>query len=181
MFKNLMTFMIFLTANKCFADELIGDNVKNIIKQPHTAEPNILSTLLALVFVVCLIYITGIIYSKLNVVGVKLAKKQLKDIQTSKVFVHSTTSLGNHRNLYIIEIDGQKMLIGASQNSIALIKDLSLKETTEENLEMFANEEASLKPQNMDLHVESESETTPVIEELKQEVNEDFGLYKKYL
>lgn len=100
--------------------EAVADSVTQTVGQ----EPNILSVLLSLIFVILLIYATGIIYAKLNKVGFKAMKKQLDDIDSSRVSVISTTPLGNNKTLHVVELDGKRMLIGASNNSIDLIKDL---------------------------------------------------------
>lgn len=88
------------------------------------AEPNFLSVIFSLVFVVLLIYATGIIYTKLNKVGLNTLKKQIGDGNDSKVSVVSTTPLGSNKTLHVVELDGKRMLIGASTNGIHLIKDL---------------------------------------------------------
>ena len=87
-------------------------------------EPNLVSIVFSLIFVVLLIYATGIIYTKLNKLGLTTLKKQMGDLNHSHVSVVSTTALGNNKSLHIVELDGKRMLIGASLNSIHLIKDL---------------------------------------------------------
>lgn len=87
-------------------------------------EPNIISVVLSLVFVVLLIYLTGILYAKLNRVGFNTLKRQQGDLAKSHVSVVSTTQLGNNKTLHVVELDGKRMLIGASQGAIQLIKDL---------------------------------------------------------
>ena len=94
------------------------------VTQSVGAEPNFLSVVFSLVFVVLLIYATGIIYTKLNKVGLNTLKKQMGDGDNSKVAVVSTTPLGNNKTLHVVELDGKRMLIGASTNGIHLIKDL---------------------------------------------------------
>ena len=88
------------------------------------AEPNFLSVVFSLVFVILLIYATGIIYAKLNKLGFNTMKRQMSDIDSSKVAVVSTTQLGNNKSLHVVELDGKRMLIGASTNGINLLKDL---------------------------------------------------------
>ncbi len=83
-----------------------------------------ISVILSLVFVVLLIYLTGIIYAKLNKVGFKALKRQQGDYAKSHVSVVSTTQLGNNKTLHVVELDGKRMLIGASASTIQLIKDL---------------------------------------------------------
>lgn len=87
-------------------------------------EPSIISVVLSLVFVVLLIYVTGIVYAKLNKVGFKTLKRQQGDFAKSHVSVVSTTQLGNNKTLHVVELDGKRMLIGASASTIQLIKDL---------------------------------------------------------
>lgn len=102
------------------SSNVINDTVTQSVGQ----EPNILSVVLSLVFVILLIYATGIIYTKLNRVGAKTLKKQLQEKNESRVSVISTTPLGSNKTLHVVELDGKRMLIGASANSIDLIKDL---------------------------------------------------------
>ena len=87
-------------------------------------EPSMISVVLSLIFVVLLIYLTGIIYAKLNKVGFKTLKRQQGDFARSQVSVISTTQLGNNKTLHVVELDGKRMLIGASSSTIQLIKDL---------------------------------------------------------
>lgn len=92
--------------------------------QPVGQEPNFLSMIFSLIFVILLIYATGIIYTRLNRFGAKTLKGQHGDGKSSYVSVVSTTPLGNNKTLHVVELDGKRMLIGASANSIHLIKDL---------------------------------------------------------
>ena len=87
-------------------------------------EPSMISVVLSLIFVVLLIYLTGILYAKLNKVGFKTMKRQQGDFARSQVSVISTTQLGNNKTLHVVELDGKRMLIGASSGAIQLIKDL---------------------------------------------------------
>ena len=88
------------------------------------SEPNIISVVFSLAIVIVLIYITGIIYAKLNKVGLKTVRRQNADFASSQVSVLSTTQLGNNKTLHVVELDGKRMLIGASSGAIHLIKDL---------------------------------------------------------
>ena len=92
--------------------------------QPVGQEPNIISLLMSLAFVILLIYATGIVYTKLNKFGLKTIKKQIGENASSHATVLSTTPLGANKSLHVVELDGKRMLIGASANSIHLIKDL---------------------------------------------------------
>ena len=100
------------------------DTATNLGTQAVGQEPNLISIVLSLLFVILLIYATGIIYAKLNKLGFNTLKKQIGDTSSSRASVISTTPLGNNKTLHVVELDGKRMLIGASVNSIHLIKDL---------------------------------------------------------
>ena len=86
-------------------------------------EPSILSVIFSLLIVILLIYVTGILYAKLNKMNAGTLRKQ-QGILKSQASVISTTALGNNKTLHVIELDGKRMLIGASSGAIQLIKDL---------------------------------------------------------
>src|SRR5574344_147553 len=90
--------------NVVLADETVSSSISGSLK-PQGNEPNVLSIIFALLFVIFLIYITGIVYSKLNIMGAQTVKEQLKNLDLSGVVVLSTTQLGQNRNLHVIEID----------------------------------------------------------------------------
>ena len=100
------------------------DTVNTIGTQAVSHEPNIISIFFSLIFVILLIYATGIIYTKLNKFGINALKREIGDKANSHVSVISTTPLGSNKTLHVVELDGKRMLIGASSNSIHLIKDL---------------------------------------------------------
>lgn len=102
-------------------------------------EPSLISVVLSLVFVVLLIYLTGILYARLNKVGFKTLKKQQGDYAKSHVSVVSTTALGNNKTLHVVELDGKRMLIGASASTIQLIKDLGSVNNDEFEEEEFSH------------------------------------------
>lgn len=101
-----------------------GADVSALGVQSVGSEPSLVSVVLSLVFVVLLIYLTGILYAKLNRAGFKTLKKQQGEFSRSHVSVISTTQLGNNKTLHVVELDGKRMLIGASSGAIQLIKDL---------------------------------------------------------
>lgn len=101
-----------------------SDGILPAASQSIGHEPNLISMFFTLIFVLLLIYITGIIYAKLNKFGLNAFRKQTGSGDNSKVSVVSTTPLGSNRTLHVVELDGKRMLIGASASSIQLIKDL---------------------------------------------------------
>jgi len=116
--------MFMLTSQQVFSlTESVSPELEESLKT-HAHEPGIMSVIFALFVVVLLIYVTGLIYSKLNLVGAKTVKEQLKNYDISRAVVLSTTQLGQGKNLHVIELHEKRYLIGATPNSINLIKEL---------------------------------------------------------
>ena len=101
-----------------------ANNALGLATQSVGQEPSIITVLSSLVAVILMIYACSIIYTKLNKFGSKKLRKQLGECEHSKVSVISTTHLGSNKTLHVVELDGKRMLIGASVNGIHLIKDL---------------------------------------------------------
>lgn len=165
-----------LTAQKAFClAEFVSPEVEGSLKT-HSNEPSILSIIFALAFVVFLIYITGIIYSKLNMVGAKTVKDQLRNSNLNRAIVLSTTQLGQNRNLHVIEINEKCYLIGATPTSINLIKELgSYNEKHQEKSEKPNEEEIDQAIKV--LYGGPQAEIT----EEEQKEQEEMNVYKKYL
>lgn len=187
-------FMFLLSETATFANTPIEEALKS-----SAHEPNYISVFGALIFVVALIYITGIIYTKLNVVGSKVAKKVKHDFVADKVFILSSMPMSNGKSLHVIEVNDEKLLIGVSQNNISLIKEL--KKNSKVSFDDFnsfdeqpktepvqSSNSKSLKSnlkindEKIDLVKEGiEDIFNTVEEEPKAEDDTDYGLYKKYL
>ncbi len=164
----MFVMMSFLCVNSVFADS-VTENINSSLKS-SSYEPNYFSILVSLVFVIFLIYVTGILYTKLNKVGVKTVRNELKESSDIKPVVLSTTPIGHDKSLQVVEINGEKLLIGVSQNSVSLIK------TLESGKRQDIINETPVHNTNV--------EQSQVENKTKEEhtVNaDDFGLYKKYL
>jgi len=123
-FLFLTTSVFMLTMQKAFClTEAVSPDLDESLKT-QSGDPSVFHIIFALLFVLALIYVTGIIYSKLNIVGAKTLKDQLKNSDINRAIVVSTTQLGQNKNLHVIEINNKSYLIGATPNSINLIKDL---------------------------------------------------------
>lgn len=183
-------FMLFICVFACLqpaSAESLTSNIKYALK--HSTDGSYLSVVVALGVVILLIYITGIIYAKLNVVGYNTMKKQYLDLNDSKVLVLSNTVVGKDKSLLVVELSGKKMLLGVTEKSITLIKDLDEKTVSEEN------KDSKEFPKNPNLDriyptrdfmedndVEFKQNRPEDEEETKSEYDsEEFGLYKKYL
>ena len=175
--------ILLITAQKAFClTDALSSELKPALKTVSN-EPSFLSILFSLLFVIALIYITGLIYSKLNIVGAKTVQNQIRNNDLSRAIVLSTTQLGQGKNLHVIEINNKGYLIGATPTSINLIKDLGVI-----NKEMEEPKETSKVEVISDVEPEPETDIDKAIRVLygKDEIEEKkeekkFNLHKKYL
>jgi flagellar biogenesis protein FliO len=162
-----------------------GGNLNTSLKaQPQSS--GIGTIIFSLIFVICLIYITGIIYTRLNVIGTKTVKNQLKNCQADNIIVLSTLQLGQGKNLHVVETNGQKLLVGACANSINVIKDLGFDDffkpkekmqtvSETENANKFKEDEVYNK------YIDYSATNSKENNEKDIQNSDDFELYKKYL
>ena len=189
---NTLLISLFCTIQPVLADEAITANIKYALKR--TMDNNYVSVVIALCIVIVLIYVTGIIYAKLNVLGYKTLKKEYKDLDESKIIILSTTQLGSNKSLHVIELAGKKMLIGVTNDNISLLKDLSIKDVnlSSNDSEMdralsnstplddlYSNEKEEYK--NEDVQIENKIPEEKSSEDDSLYDSEEYGLYKKYL
>lgn len=128
----LSLFFVFSTSLTAAAQEGIysGTELQNVLKQ-DTYEPNYFTLIFGLIFVIFLIYLTGFFYQKLIGVGSKLNKKAIKSSHVNKVNVISSMPLGRDKNVYVIEINGKTLVLGATDNQINLLREFSESEVNE--------------------------------------------------
>lgn len=184
---NLLLLLCLTYIQPVFANESITSNIKYALKR--STDGSYVSVIIALGVVILLIYITGIIYAKLNVVGYNTMKKQYLDLNDSKLLVLSTTVVGKDKSLLVVELAGKKMLLGVTEKSISLIKDLNAEDKKEDNKsikEIPDNPNLDrIYPTNkfMEDDIEIKQDIPDDESEEKESVydSEEFGLYKKYL
>ena len=172
--KFLLLYYFFMI-QPVFAYDSITSNVKYALK--HSVHSNYVSVIIALGVVILLIYITGVIYAKLNVFGQSTMKKQYMGLNDSKVLILSSTPIGNNKSLLVVELAGKKMLIGVTNENISLIKDLS--ENSNPNLPLNEVKASVNDLDNGDIEIKSNAPSED--ENDSPYVTEEFGLYKKYL
>ena len=181
--NKLKTLLIFLFCmmTPVFASETLTSNIKYALKR--STDGSYFSVIIALGVVILLIYITGIIYAKLNVLGHNTMRKQYIDLSDSKLIILSTTPVGNNKSLIVAELAGKKMLLGVTNENITLIKDLDEKKensyTIPQTNDMSVQQPLDkIYPKN---NLEIKNEIPEDIEENSKYDTEEFGLYKKYL
>ena len=182
--KKLLNYMIIflMTQQTCF-----GYSVDDLLNPQSTHETSFFTVIGALAFVIALIFLTGFIYTKLNVVGSSLAKKTRQNDIEDKVLVLSSTHLNNNQSLHVVEVNGKKMLLGATQSSVTVLKDLGEVKNSNNDVSDFTFEqeipESSQKVEEEKQPIDEIFDKESLKEDLKSEIDddEDFGLYKKYL
>lgn len=164
----IISTLIFIGQKAYCVAEKVSPELEQSLKT-QTNEPGFMSIVFALLIVIFLIYVTGLIYSNLNLVGARTLKQQLKNYDLTKAIVLSTTQLGQGKNLHVIELNQKRYLIGAGQNSINLLKELDDSPTQVEGIEEKLSEDAIDK--NTDTIIIND-------EEFPQD---EFDIHKKYL
>ena len=175
----LITGIFIFNMQKAFCiTETVSPELEQSLRT-QSNEPNVLTIIFALLFVIFLIYITGIIYSKLNIVGAKTVKEQFRNSELNRALVISTTQLGQGKNLHVIELNDKKYLIGATINSINLIKELTLIDDNqaEAATDTQKTDEAEIDKAIRVLYGGTHDEVI----EVEQNAKEEFNVHKKYL
>ena len=114
-------FLLNILSLKCLAaSELYAGNEEiNEVLKNDMYTPSYFKMFLGLIIVISLIYLVGIIYQKLT-------KVRIADSDSDKFRpeIISTTTLGQGKNIHIVKIMGEYILIGSTQNSITFLKDI---------------------------------------------------------
>ena len=145
----LSLFTVLLSVNSSFAVD-IPDSMKQAMATETVGMPSMLQLVVSMVVVIALIYITGWIYSKLNIVNRNNLKKLAqKEFDTDRFTVLQSMSLGQQRHLYSIEMNGKVLLVGSTPSHINLIKEFDKDEEIRlnEQLEKLSDTETNTNPQ----------------------------------
>ena len=114
-------FALLFTSSIAFGVEL--PSVMNHSMASEYGMPSLFQMIFSMVFVIGLIYFTGWVYQKLNIVGKKQVSKMNKKSDVPRFTVLQTMSLGHQRHIYTIEMDGKILLVGSTPTQINLIKE----------------------------------------------------------
>lgn len=156
-FKFLLVFL-FLQLSPAFAVE-ITQSMKSAMSSDISGMPSLLNLIVSMVIVIGLIYVTGWIYSKLNIVNRNKLKQLTKDdLDNYKFNVLQSMPLGQQRHLYSIQMNGKVLLVGSTPSQITLLKEFD---------------------ECNQLLVETKDSTTVEKDDLDETINID-DLYKKY-
>lgn len=102
----------------------IPQSMKSAMSSELSGMPSLLNLVVSMVIVIGLIYVTGWIYSKLNILNRNKLKQLAKDeMDNYKFNVVQSMPLGQQRQLYSIEMNGKILLVGSTPTQINLIKE----------------------------------------------------------
>jgi len=130
--------------------------IPDVMKQQMTYDygmPSLFQLVFSMIFVISLIYLTGWIYQKLNLVNKKQLSKITKDANSYRFNVLQSMSLGQQRHIYTLEINGKILLVGSTPTQINLIKEFDKTESVKlESLEVLNEEEKLVNKESSSLN-----------------------------
>ncbi len=162
--NKFLTVILFLfcSVNTVWAID-IPDAMKDTMARETVGMPSLLNLVVSMVLVILLIYFTGWVYSKLNIVNRnKLKKMAENDLDFHRFNVIQSMPLGQQRHLYTIEMAGKILLIGSTPSHVSLIKEFDKPDIEKESIVDSLNDDIN-----------------DANEQLKKSVDID-ALYKKY-
>ena len=124
----LSYFTSLLAGTASFASEpdYINDApLESILSHGTIHEGGIFRSVISLAVVIGLIYFTAWLYKKLNKFNSQKFTKEDKTSNINKFNVLSSQALGQNKALYVVEINNQYLILGATQSNINLLKEFS--------------------------------------------------------
>lgn len=128
--KLSVIFTIFSIIPALAESDLYSNNeeIKEILNK-GAYEPSYIMMFVGLFLVIALVYFTGIVYQKL--IKVKISNNETDE--KNKAEIVSVLNLGQNKNLYVIKINNEYSLLGATQNNITLLKEIKQEGIYEKN------------------------------------------------
>lgn len=150
----ITSFCYIISMSNALAVE-IPEEMKASMANRAIATPDALHLVVSMILVIGMIYFTGWIYSKLNILNRnKLKKLSKSDLNKHHFTVLQSMPLGQQRNIYSIEMGGKVLLIGATQSQINLLKEFDSEEDIpekEENILEWKEPENTKSTKNINI------------------------------
>ena len=125
-------FVSILNTGKAFSVEL-PEEMKSVMAHDPISTPGALQLIVSMILVIAMIYVTGWIYSKLNIINRKKLKELSKsDLSNYNFNIIQSASLGQQRHLYSIEMGGKVLLVGSTPSQITLLKEFECNQQEQE-------------------------------------------------
>lgn len=121
--QNLVLIFCILvfTGNTAFSS-VLPESMKSTMVHDY-GMPSMFNLVFSMFFVIALIYLTGWVYQKLNLLNKKQVSKLSSDTKNVRFNVLQSMSLGQQRQIYTIEMNGKILLVGSTPSQINLIKE----------------------------------------------------------
>lgn len=149
----LSLFLLFGAVNSSFAVE-IPDVMRKTMAQDPIGATGILQLVISMAFVIGLIYVTGWIYTKLNIVNRQKLDKINKDNSNGSRFtVLQSMSLGQQRHLYSIEMNNKVFLVASTPSHINVLKEFD-KELCTDKQDIIVENEVPVKQENVRTNID---------------------------
>ena len=174
--KFLVSLICFLCmANQSYALVTIPESMKQAMKGASET-PSLFNIVASLLIVIVLIYFVGWLYTKLSHINSKSIFKTQKAAELNKPKIISGITLGQNRNLYVVELNGRYLVLGVTPNNVNLIKEFAKSEVkdTEELLQQTVEQE--VKVDKVDSETKEEQVVDILFKEEKQTVEKDTEL-----
>ena len=102
--------------------------LESVLSHGTIHEGGILRSIVSLTVVVGMIYLTAWLYKKLNKFNNQKFTNDNQTLDVNKFKIVSSQTLGMNRGLYVVEINGKYLVLGATQSNISLLKEFDKKE-----------------------------------------------------
>lgn len=138
-YYSILTFL-FLSSSCAFA---YGTSLKQFIKSvvSHSEFSYFFNTIVSLLFVIILVYVTAIMYKNLSRVNARqFAKIDEKTFQTNQISSLSSLPLGQNKSLQVVQINNKILLLGISEKNISLIREFDVNSVQGKLEEQFDEE-----------------------------------------
>lgn len=99
-------------------------------------EGGVFRSVISLAIVIGLIYFTAWLYKKLNKFNSQKFTKDSNSSSINKFNIVSSQTLGQNKALYVVEINNQYLVLGATQSNINLLKEFSKSDIDKVNYEL---------------------------------------------
>lgn len=120
----VLTVLTFVICNAQANAVVLPQAMRDTMATNTVGMPSLLNLVISMIVVIAMIYVTGFIYGKLNIVSrSKLNALTGADKEKHRFTVLQSMPLGQQRHIYSIEMDGKIFLVGSTPNQISLIKE----------------------------------------------------------
>ena len=145
----LTVYIYFISAMNVLAAEpdYVNDTpLESILSQGTIHQGGILRSVISLLIVIGMIYLTAWLYKKLNKFNSQKFTKDVVQSKINKFSIVSSQTMGANKNLYVVEINGKYLVLGVTQSNINLLKEFDKAEVEKSFSELDISNKTEEKP-----------------------------------